>query len=88
MFDHSVKSSSNRRSGGPRVPEINAEPKDRATLEALHEGQVWDTRELVAEFVAPGFAAPFIVVRRKRDGVRGSLEFQATPRYCFNFVAD
>ena len=35
-----------------------------------------------------GFMAPLVVVRRKADGVKGSLEFQHQPRFYFNFVAD
>lgn len=70
-----------------RFAEINSEPKDRAALEAIY-GRVWDTTEL-AEFVIIGFMAPFIVVIRKSDGVKGSLEFQhGPPRLYFNFVAD
>jgi hypothetical protein len=34
------------------------------------------------------FLAPLVVVRRKADGVKGSLEFQHRPRLYFNFVAD
>lgn len=48
-------------------------------------GQVWDTRQLQEEFSVEGFQAPFVVVRRKADGVRGSLEFQHMPRYYFSF---
>lgn len=70
-----------------RLAEINTQPKERAELEALY-GQVWTTAELARDFVIIGFMAPFIVVKRKADGVRGSLEFQAVPRYYFNFVAD
>ena len=34
------------------------------------------------------FHAPYVVVRRKGDGALGSLEFQANPRFYFNFQAD
>ena len=67
-----------------RLVEINAEPGSREALEAQH-GQVWDTTELQADFEAIGFMAPFIVVRRRSDGVKGSLEFQHNPRFYFNF---
>jgi hypothetical protein len=67
-----------------RLVEINAEAGDRAALEARY-GRVWDTRELAADFVIIGFMAPVIVVRRKADGVKGSLEFQHQPRFYFNF---
>lgn len=67
-----------------RVTEINAAPGSRQALEAEH-GQVWDTSELQDEFEALGFMAPLIVVRRRSDGVRGSLEFQHSPRLYFNW---
>ena len=67
-----------------RLVEINAEPGSREALEAQH-GQVWDTAELRTDFSVLGFAAPFVIVRRNSDGVRGSLEFQHNPRFYFNF---
>jgi hypothetical protein len=70
-----------------RLVEINAVPGSRETLEAQY-GQVWDTQELGLEFEVMGFMAPFVVVRRKVDGQKGSLEFQHNPRFYFNFVVD
>lgn len=70
-----------------RLAEINAQPGSRQQLEALH-GQVWDTTELACDFEVEGFLAPFVVVRRKSDGVRGSLEFQHCPRFYFSFEPD
>jgi hypothetical protein len=67
-----------------QLVEINADPGSRAALEAKH-GQVWDTSELQDEFQALGFMAPYIIVRRRSDGVKGSLMFQANPRYYFSF---
>lgn len=67
-----------------RLAEINAEPGSREALEAEH-GQVWSTEELQQNFEAIGFMAPLIVVRRRSDGVKGSLEFQQNPRFYFNF---
>ena len=49
------------------------------------EGQEWDTQELQRDFEVLGFAAPFVVVRRKSDGVRGMLEFKHSPRVYFGF---
>ena len=64
------------------VAEINAEPGSREALAAEY-GQVWNTSELQQEFEALGFMAPYIVVRRKSDGQKGSLKFQHSPRlYC------
>ncbi len=70
-----------------RLAEINAEPGSREALEAQH-GQVWDGEQLRQDFEVIGFLAPLVVVRRKADGVKGSLEFQHMPRFYFNFVAD
>lgn len=51
-------------------------------------GEVWDTDQLRASFDVLGFSAPFVVVSRKSDGKRGSLEFTHSPRFYFNFVSD
>ncbi len=67
-----------------RVAEINAAPGSRAALEAQY-GQVWDTDQLRADFEVIGFMAPLVVVRRKSDGRKGSLEFQNSPRMYFNY---
>jgi hypothetical protein len=69
------------------VAEINAAPGSREALEARH-GQVWNTEELGRDFEVVGFMAPLVVVRRRADGQKGSLEFQHHPRFYFNFVAD
>lgn len=66
------------------LTEINTDPGSRAVLEAQY-GQVWDTQQLAQDFEVVGFMAPFVVVRRKSDGVKGSLEFQHFPRFYFNF---
>ena len=66
---------------------INAEPAERAVLEARH-GQVWNASELAGDFEVVGFAAPFAVVRRKADHQLGSLLFQHQPRYYFDFKED
>jgi hypothetical protein len=71
-----------------RLAEINAEPGSRETLEAQHGGQVWDTTQLRQDFEVIGFLAPLVVVRRKADGVKGSLEFQHSPRLYWGFVED
>lgn len=56
----------------------------RKELEAKY-GEVWDTTELQQAYEVVGFAAPFVVVHRKSDGVRGSLEFTHYPRFYYNF---
>jgi hypothetical protein len=70
-----------------RLAEINAQPGSREALKAEH-GQVWNTEQLAQDFEVIGFLAPFVVVCRKSDGKKGSLEFQHNPRFYFNFKAD
>lgn len=67
--------------------EINAVQGSREYLEAKH-GKVWDTQELQQEFEVLSFMAPIVVVRRRSDAAMGSVLFQASPRYYFEFVAD
>lgn len=67
--------------------EINSNPGERAALEAKH-GQVWDSVQLGKDFEVIGFGAPFVVVKRKSDGKKGSLEFQHSPRYYYGFTED
>ena len=69
------------------VTQINAEPGSREALEAKH-GQVWDTQELQRDFQVLGFMAPYVIVSRRSDGAKGSLQFQGSPRFYFNFQAD
>jgi hypothetical protein len=61
------------------VPEVNATKDDQI------EGQTWDTDTLQRDFTVEGFMAPFVVVRRKSDGQRGSLKFRHSPRVYFDF---
>lgn len=67
--------------------QVNTDARERAALEARH-GQVWNTAELTRDFVVEGFMVPFVVARRKADGVVGSLMFQHQPRYYFDWVQD
>ena len=48
----------------------------------------WSTEELIEDFEVIGFLAPFVVVRRKSDSVKGSLEFTHMPRKYFNWKED
>ncbi len=66
---------------------LNAVAGSREDLENRH-GQVWSTDELQRDFDVTGFGTPFVVVRRKSDGQVGSLEFQSSPRFYFNFMED
>jgi len=64
--------------------ESDSEQTERARLEAVH-GKVWDTSELQQEFSPQGFAAPFIIVQKKDTGEIGSLMFQHSPRFYFDW---
>ena len=71
-----------------RQAELNAQAGGRQALEDLH-GQVWSTEELRAsDWEIIGFAAPYVAVKDKKTGKKGSLEFQHSPRFYFNYVAD
>ena len=63
---------------------INSVEGSREYLESKH-GQIWNTSELQEEFTVLGFAAPFCIVNRKSDNVRGSVMLQHSPRYYFGF---
>lgn len=46
---------------------------------------VWDTESLQRDFTVESFAAPFVIVVRKDDGVKGSLLFNHAPRLYFGW---
>lgn len=53
----------------------------------LEEKTEWSTDELTRDFEIIGFQAPFVVVKRRADGVKGSLQFEyKSPRKYFNWV--
>ena len=64
--------------------ESNEKATERARLESIYP-QVWDTSELGNDFEVQSFMAPYVIVRRKSDDCRGSLQFQHSPRFYFNF---
>jgi hypothetical protein len=59
---------------------VNASP--------VPDGETWTTDELTAAFDVVGFLAPYVVVRRKADGVVGSLLFKHSPRVYFGWQED
>jgi len=46
------------------------------------------TSEMTALYEVVGFMAPFVVVKRRSDGVRGSLEFTHMPRWYFGWAKE
>jgi hypothetical protein len=45
----------------------------------------WNNEELLRDFTVIRFMAPYVLVVRKSDGVRGTLEFTHRPRVYFKF---
>jgi hypothetical protein len=48
----------------------------------------WSAQEMAEEFTVLGFMAPFVVVTRKSDGKKGTLEFTHSPRWYFGWMED
>ena len=73
-----------------RQAELNSAAAARAELEAQYgKGNVWSTQEIRdSQYEIVAFLAPFVIVRDKTTGKKGSLEFQHSPRFYFNFQAD
>jgi len=69
------------------VDDINSNAKSREELLKLYD-KVYDTLELQNDFKVLSFLAPFVIVERKSDKVKGTLIFQHRPRFYFNFQAD
>lgn len=62
---------------------------ERARLEERYgKGNVYTTAEMTAAFNVAGFAAPFVIVTRRADGKRGTLTFQHSPRFYFDFTEE
>jgi len=78
----------------PDVSEIRARLIAEGVPESIlddviaHDGKVWDTAQMQEDFTAVGFAAPFVVVTRKSDGVTGTLMFTNNPRRYYAFQED
>ena len=64
-----------------------AAPRSRDELEARY-GEVFDTIELQERFSVTSFLAPFVIVRRKDNGKTGSLKFQHSPRFYYDWLED
>jgi len=82
IIDHHVFSTNS----APRR-RVRMDVQVRAELEKKH-GKVWDTDEMQRDFQPLQFAAPFIIVTRRSDNVRGTLLFQHQPRMYYGFVAE
>ena len=67
----------------------SARRQEQAKTNALADDKIpadhWTTETLQRDFEVLSFLAPFVVVRRKSDGVRGSLRFKHEPRRYWDF---
>ena len=70
-----------------RSPGITITDYSTGELPAEEDLQ-WDTEALRRNFEVLGFSAPFVVVRRRSDGVKGILQFNHNPRVYFGWLAD
>lgn len=66
---------------------MNQTNEQREQLEQ-QVGQVWNTEELQNDYDVIGFSSPFVVVTRKSDGAKGSLQFSSRPRFYFAWHPD
>jgi hypothetical protein len=57
---------------------------NREELEKAY-GKVWTTTELQQDFIVEGFSMGICVVKTKKEGVWGSLDFQHSPRFYHSF---
>lgn len=75
-----------------RLIELNQDltEDEKARLIELQEryGQVWTLAQLREEYEIIGFMAPFVVVKNRKTGEKGSMEFVHMPRFYFNYQAD
>lgn len=51
-------------------------------------GRLWTTSELQKEFTVLGFCNCYVVVIRKSDNQKGSLDFEHRPRFYHSWVPD
>jgi hypothetical protein len=66
---------------------LNSDQSSREELAAKYGPGVYDTDELCEHFEVLQFLAPYVEVRRKSDGVHGTLMFRHHPRLYFGFEA-
>jgi len=47
---------------------------------------VMDTTQATAKYEFIGFLSPYVSVKDRKTGIKGSLEFTHMPRFYFNFI--
>jgi hypothetical protein len=68
-----------------RIESLLSQPRTREELEVVFR-QVWDERQLAEDYEILGFTDDRMDVRRKSDGIVGSLSYQDSPRFFFSFI--
>ena len=58
---------------------------DYGRAEPPEGAETWTTETLQRDFEVLAFHAPYVSVRRKSDGAKGTMEFTHTPRLYFDF---
>lgn len=75
-----------------RVRELNESlSSDEKTVLAELErsyGRVWTRDELREEYEIISFLAPYVLVRERATGKKGTMEFTHMPRFYFSFQLD
>jgi hypothetical protein len=72
-----------------RQSELNASAAARAELEERYgKENVFSGEEMRERFTPLGFAAPYMMAKETKTGKKGSLEFQHSPRFYFNWQED
>jgi hypothetical protein len=74
------------------------DPTERERRRLLESGELyghllgakekWNTEQLREQFEVHSFLAPFVIVTRKSDGVKGTVKFTPDPRWYFDFEPD
>jgi hypothetical protein len=78
-----------RRGYWHNVANLESKKYAQEFLDSLYpERDRWTTEELRAEFDVKGFAFGFCIAVRKSDGVKGSLDFDHSPRVYYSFCPD
>jgi hypothetical protein len=62
--------------------------KSNVIGDVMAEEKKWDTKQLQEDFIVHSFLAPVVIVTRKVDGVKGTLEFDHHPRWYYNFIPE
>jgi len=58
--------------------------QEREKLEERYgKDNVWDTQEMTDQFSVMSFVAPYVIVNR--NGKEGTLQFQHSPRFYFDY---